>query len=159
MATGPLVRILAKTSEIVITICLLILCYFRSLHLMFMFAGSILCAGVAKGLKQVLRQPRPGATSDPSIMKRESYGMPSSHSQVMAFFAEYTFLSQWRKTAFGITVYIFTIFVLWSRVKMRHHTLAQVSVGAMIGAGMAYLWYGLWQKVEFQYTQMIGYTK
>ncbi|KAI9266744.1 PAP2 superfamily-domain-containing protein [Phascolomyces articulosus] len=149
MSNGPLLRFLAKAQPIVITLSIFVLVYFRSIDLLFLFTGSTLCAYTAKGLKLIIRQPRPSFTMDPSISKKDSYGMPSSHSQVMAFFAYYTFRSVFRDTPLAIFLYIFTFLVLWSRVRMGHHTLAQVSVGTCIGALMAHAWYNLWlSKVE-----------
>ncbi|KAG2226728.1 hypothetical protein INT45_001075 [Circinella minor] len=150
MANGPLLRFLSKAQPIVISLSIAILVYFRSIDLLFLFIGSTICAYVAKGLKRIIRQPRPLRTNDSSISKKDTFGMPSSHSQVMSFFAYYTFRTVYRDTLFAIFLYLFTFLVLWSRVKMGHHTLAQVLVGTFIGAIMAHVWYNLWlSKVEF----------
>lgn len=125
---------------------------FGSLHLIYFFAGSVLCAITAKVLKHLIRQPRPVVVSSSrheNITIKTSYGMPSSHSQVMAFFATYCHCAVHYVTPSTIVLagilYIFTAMVLWSRVRLGHHTLAQVSVGTLVGASMATIWYQLWQ--------------
>ena len=124
---------------------------FGSLHLIYFFTGSILCAITAKVLKHLIRQPRPVVSSQhENISIKTSYGMPSSHSQVMAFFATYCHCAVNYATpgtiALASILYIFTAMVLWSRVRLGHHSIAQVSVGTLVGVSMATIWYRLWQQ-------------
>ncbi|KAI9494052.1 PAP2 superfamily-domain-containing protein, partial [Zychaea mexicana] len=142
--------LLFQAQPFVITLCVLALLYFRSVHLVYMLAGSTICAFLAKGLKRVIRQPRPIDTKDPSISKKDTYGMPSSHSQAMAFFGWYTFQSDIWDTPFAICLYLFTLMVLWSRWRLGHHTFSQVAVGTVVGVALAHVWYKFWLiKVEF----------
>ncbi|CDH53440.1 predicted protein [Lichtheimia corymbifera JMRC:FSU:9682] len=146
-----LLRVLDKAQWLVISMSMVAVIVFGSLHLIYFFTGSILCAITAKILKHLIRQPRPRvSTQHENISSKTSYGMPSSHSQVMAFFATYCHCAVSYVTPLTIALasilYIFTAMVLWSRVRLGHHTLAQVSVGTLVGASMATMWHQLWQQ-------------
>lgn len=136
-------------ARIVVSLLTLItVLYLRSLHVVFFTAGAICCAITAQILKRLLRQPRPMST-------KKSYGMPSSHSQVIAFFTTYIYCTVlhssssssmgWLERALVLAAAgISGVSVIWSRVQLGHHTPAQVMVGATIGSVMAYGWYAVW---------------
>ena len=130
----------------------------------------------AKLMKLLLQQPRPvGATKFD-----KTYGMPSTHSCSIAFFAVYlslcllllplhprlvslfakfasnnptTTLLDERKIQ-AIRVGLATILVTtagavcWSRVKLGHHTSAQVLAGIALGGLVALGWLILWVGVD-----------
>lgn len=119
----------------------------------------------AKLLKRFIRQPRPvGAKKF-----ERTYGMPSTHSSSIAFFGTYLSLSSlllprhprvtdllpfWsslgelgqQTTRVGLAgVWIAGAgTVCWSRVRLGHHTPAQVLVGATLGSAVAVVWLSLW---------------
>jgi dolichyldiphosphatase len=144
----------------------------------------------AKILKRFIRQPRPvGAKKF-----EKTYGMPSTHSSSIAFFATYLSLSSlllplhprvtsllpfydrfstlssalgpgaaqhafWRHFAGelgqrGTRIALAGFFlaggasVCWSRVRLGHHTRAQVLVGASLGSAIALGWMSLWLGVD-----------
>lgn len=121
----------------------------RDTHTVFILVGQLLNEAINAALKSSIKEERPdGAPAD-------SYGMPSSHSQFMAFFAVYvvSFLAARlrvgaaahmpadRWAAFktenylgGVAILIGTLLVMASRVYLKYHTPSQVAVGLVIGA-------------------------
>jgi len=78
-------------------------------------------------LKRLLRQPRP----ESSCLK--SNGMPSSHSALSLAWS-WT-MSRW--PAPFRAVIVFLLLVPWSRVQIGDHSVSQVVVGGVLGAGAA----------------------
>jgi len=99
-----------------------------------------------KCLKKVLRHPRPVAvviiketpSSTPIQLKKFTYGMPSSHSAAVSFFATYSYFLL--SFPWFIPFIIMAISVAWSRVKLGYHTWSQVGVGITVGISVALLW-------------------
>ncbi|KAI8338490.1 phosphatidic acid phosphatase type 2/haloperoxidase [Chlamydoabsidia padenii] len=130
-----LLTILAKTHIIVPVTTFLLILYTRSIHFIYFVVGSCLNTLFAKGLKRCFRQSRPYG--------QPGYGMPSTHSQAIMFFAVYFHCvasNPW--LANGVT--LFALAVVWSRVQLKHHTVSQVLVGSLFGALTAVLWYTAW---------------
>ncbi|TPX63817.1 hypothetical protein SpCBS45565_g06357 [Spizellomyces sp. 'palustris'] len=149
--------------------------YTRSPQVLWTAAGGVACSFVAKLLKTVIRQPRPlvviekkvstpSRTSPPHIITRifssHTHGMPSSHTQVTAYFATYFTLyylvpsshnphppTKPSTAASGILVglNVFGLIVAWSRVYLGKHTVAQVGVGWVVGTVFAAGWYWAWR--------------
>ena len=139
--------------------------------------GAVLNAAAGKLLKSLLRQPRPSAMqvqlmrfgasslglrgcSGLSICRCallgvcESYGMPSSHTQVMAYSAAahlaLTFaLPQQRRLAVLLSVAEFMTLSLLAvavgiaRIYLGYHSLWQVLFGGLIGASFGWIWTNL----------------
>ncbi|KAL1935765.1 hypothetical protein VTP01DRAFT_4905 [Rhizomucor pusillus] len=149
--------VLAQTRILVSTATFLFILYLRSLHVVYFTVGAVWTAIVAKVLKRIIRQHRPVAT-------KKSYGMPSSHSQVIAFFTIYLhciLTAQARtllNTALFLIIHIFGLSVVWSRVRLGHHTKSQVAVGILIGALIGYLWYIGWKDFVVQYESDLSHT-
>ena len=112
-------------------------------HHLFFFAGLIASHEFAKVLKKVIKQPRPHGAP------LSSYGMPSDHSQFVAFTAIYlvqVLLARQgtRKSALILSTLsmAFTcVAVFYSRLYLRAHTLEQVLVGALLGLITGRIWY------------------
>jgi len=88
--------------------------------------GLVMIANEAL-LKRLLRQPRP----ESSCLK--SNGMPSSHSALSLAWS-WT-MSRW--PAPFRAVIVFLLLVPWSRVQIGDHSVSQVVVGGVLGAGAA----------------------
>lgn len=80
----------------------------------------------------------------------KGYGMPSSHSQFMGFFAAYAVLyikyriveTDWSLKKARMTLVLATsIAVCVSRVYLTYHTVEQVLVGASLGTAFGALWF------------------
>lgn len=131
----------------------------------------LLCLGyglntvVSKGLKEVIRQPRPDYGCE-SLGNCHEYGMPSNHAQFMAFCFSVTLLSYLAKkkvvasrgTRAGFADRLVTskmfameisllgissVIISWARVYLGYHTLLQVLVGYMLGVVCALAWWSL----------------
>ncbi|CAO3654141.1 unnamed protein product [Cunninghamella echinulata] len=111
------------------------------MHFNYFVTGSCFTAFIAKALKRYLKQPRPYG--------QKGYGMPSTHSQVIMYFATYTFNVGYQTMPWIVTLIgFFALAVVWSRVQLKHHTLAQVAVGSFIGIMVAMVWCQAWSTVE-----------
>ncbi|KAI8384225.1 PAP2 superfamily-domain-containing protein [Radiomyces spectabilis] len=155
-----------QTRILVSTCTFLTLGYVRSFHVAYFTIGAVFTAVLAKILKHIVRQPRPQGSNKRSKKSWSSaYGMPSSHSQAIAFFTVYIHLLITTSTAFTYPVvtwlclgcaHTFAFAVIWSRVRLRHHTPAQVLVGTLLGISMAYIWFTLWDTKISRYQALIG---
>lgn len=132
----------------------------------------LLCLGyglntvVSKGLKEIIRQPRPEYGCE-SLGNCHEYGMPSNHAQFMAFCFAMTLLSYHAKkkvvaargrcrdgfaerlvtsNMYAIEVLILgaaSVVISWARVYLGYHTLVQVVVGYLLGSACALAWWTL----------------
>nr|XP_045607232.1 dolichyldiphosphatase 1-like isoform X3 [Procambarus clarkii] len=93
----------------------------RDLHTIMFFLGALLNEAINLVLKSIIAEPRPIQRGG----LYTEYGMPSSHSQMMWFFAVYSVL--------------FLIF----RVYLLYHTWSQVLLGALVGVLLGCSWFTL----------------
>lgn len=111
-------------------------------------ASAIAATVVAKILKNVIKQPRPLPSNKKKAKK--SYGMPSSHSTAISFFTSYltcvVLVSPTipYKYLLLIIFHCFSLSVIWSRVRLQHHTQSQVAAGTLLGAVLAVFSFMSW---------------
>ncbi|KAM3581339.1 hypothetical protein VKS41_006166 [Umbelopsis sp. WA50703] len=114
-------------------------------------AGQLSCEALNALLKEYLQISRPNDHLG------TGYGMPSSHSQFMAFFAVQTVLY----THFNIRLdhpkikwllYLptlaLTMLVMYSRVHLGYHSIEQVLVGCGIGTIYSVIWFSFAEYVR-----------
>lgn len=115
-----------------------------------------LLVGLSMAVKRLLRQPRPAETCA-FIGKCHKYGMPSSHSQVMAYAFTTALLMHMhrrgnRKNSSLLASEIFELFELIilaglsalvgiARVYLGYHSVSQVLAGVALGSGFSALWF------------------
>lgn len=141
------------------------------------FVVSLSTPLTAKILKRFIRQPRP------ELSKKKTYGMPSTHSSSISFFGVYLSLcisqlkphprflpnllsrrddtedlSPFVRFVLTTAVLYGAASVMWSRVRLTHHTPAQVVAGAAVGSSMAIACFILWQTVIVQYAPLVDST-
>ncbi|KAJ2772598.1 hypothetical protein IWQ57_001694 [Coemansia nantahalensis] len=143
-ALGCYLAVFCWTREWVLVLCAAALAYYRNAMAVFVIFGACCCAVVAKALKRILRQERPPGTN--GCRQRKSYGMPSSHSASVIYFA--TLLSVLLADVFGTYVSVATaalaatgVAAALYRVKSGHHTVAQVAAGGCLGWAFALAWW------------------
>ena len=148
----------------------------RDLHLFTGLFGQILNTVLNVIIKRIVRQPRPTTsvlTQTPNAVGFSPHGMPSNHAQFVFFFVGFWLpwilfsannvrRSKIRKTGNGagrggegcvvwrrlaaITICLCACAVVASRVYLHYHTVAQVSVGAVIGLLIGITWHWItWQ--------------
>jgi membrane-associated phospholipid phosphatase len=97
-------------------------------------------------LKLIIRQPRPsddkqkfGLALDKgkrflfdSGVPYDVFGMPSGHSQSVAFTVVFVFMTI-QNNLFRLFCLVIALITLWQRVQYNHHTVLQVIVGSMVG--------------------------
>jgi membrane-associated phospholipid phosphatase len=103
-------------------------------------------------LKLLIRQPRPSDDKQKfdlaldkgkrflfdSGIPYDVFGMPSGHSQSIAFTTVFVFMTI-PNNAFRLFCVLIALITLWQRVHYNHHTVMQVTVGSMVGGFFAYL--------------------
>jgi dolichyldiphosphatase len=139
---------LAATSMLplvlVVSLVTCVLCR-RDLHTCFILLGQLLNELFNKALKETVREARPeGAPAD-------DFGMPSSHSQFMWFFAAYHLQfvrsraaqhSRWEVLGSSALAVSCAAAVAYSRVYLRYHTVEQVIIGGLLGVACGTAWRG-----------------
>jgi membrane-associated phospholipid phosphatase len=133
---------LKNTRYIVISIVSTIIIYTREWEALVCSLGGILCGLTAKILKQWIKEPRPSKepmVGDQSVFElfhsSNDYGMPSSHTASLVYFATYaTFrLSK----IFVVLIWTAVFFTMWSRIFYNYHTTSQVVAGFVLGFSFA----------------------
>lgn len=119
---------------------------YGNIFLYYYVAGSAVSYAVNIVLKSLLKSPRPEGHP-----KSDTYGMPSGHAQAVSFtvmFLSYTHqLTENSCSLFRPLLYIiFMAITVWQRVHYRHHTIAQVAVGCVMGVVMAWIIIGILNK-------------
>ncbi|CCG84779.1 protein of unknown function [Taphrina deformans PYCC 5710] len=126
----------------------------REVEVCWMFAGQLSCEAFNWILKRIIKQDRPYSVA--GIGK--GYGMPSSHSQFMAFFGTYIVLYvylrcinspvYWRMLRV-LGVVSTSVAVCVSRIYLTYHTRDQVMVGVAIGTMYGILWYNFFNIMKY----------
>ncbi|KAJ7685174.1 hypothetical protein DFH06DRAFT_1157697 [Mycena polygramma] len=125
----------------------------RSAGVAYVGAGALACSISVQVLKRGIRQPRP------ALGKKKTYGMPSTHSSTIAFYAAFVQLAciylplhpsvpagETARVLVPIVVLPWAALIAMSRVWLGHHTWAQVAVGCAYGVAFAGLWFTLWTR-------------
>ncbi|XP_071821880.1 dolichyldiphosphatase 1-like [Apostichopus japonicus] len=136
-----------------------LLIFRRELHTLTFLVGVVCNEAVSWVAKHIIQEPRPCRGHD--VLFSE-YGMPSSHSQFMWFFAVYIILFTyirlhppnsnsisellWRH-CLAVGVIVLALLVSISRVYLNYHTIRQVVCGAFLGIILAVPWFILTQLV------------
>ncbi|WEW61503.1 phosphatase PAP2 family protein [Emydomyces testavorans] len=127
----------------------------REVEVLLMFAGQMLCEALNFSLKRLIQEERPHQ------IYGKGYGMPSSHSQFVAFFAfSVTLFLLFRhnpttsstlpndspstftqRVAMSLLACLGAAAVASSRVYLHYHSAKQVLVGVLAGSGFALVWY------------------
>ncbi|ETW01234.1 hypothetical protein H310_06820 [Aphanomyces invadans] len=130
---GQLLALVTLSPVFIMVMYATLLVFQRDLHIAFLLLGQ-----------RTIDQKRPDGAD------MEDAGMPSAHSQFMAFFATYVVLytsnrmskrREWEQKLAIVGVIVLALLVFVSRIRLGYHSIAQVLVGATVGAGTGILWY------------------
>ncbi|CAG8516278.1 2993_t:CDS:2 [Dentiscutata erythropus] len=144
---------------------LLVFLYVRNFHITYTIFGGGVVRIIVEILKRIIREPRPINCK----RKKKSYGMPSSHSAIVIYFAIFFSLQLYTSSLYEffdfisihtiqitspiktfIKLILFSLIsltalsVVWSRVALGYHTKKQVIVGMALGFWLGIIWYRLW---------------
>ncbi|RPD61635.1 PAP2-domain-containing protein [Lentinus tigrinus ALCF2SS1-7] len=142
---------LDKTNAIVTTLTGCFVLYTGSAGAAYFATGAVLCSVTVKILKRFVRQPRPVIVNG---RRKKTYGMPSTHSAVITYFATYISLAclylpmhpslpASRVLPVFLALPLATTIAV-SRIWLGHHTWPQVGAGCVYGLLFAPLWFKLW---------------
>ncbi|KAI0937267.1 hypothetical protein AcW1_001290 [Taiwanofungus camphoratus] len=159
-------RFLDRTNAIVISLTAGFILYTRSAGVAYFTVGAVVSSVTVKIVKRFVRQPRPVQTA--SGRRKKTYGMPSTHSAVITYFAAYitlacAFLPIHRSLPSGtITRLLPPLIVLpWasiiaiSRIWLGHHTYPQVVAGVAYGLLFTPIWFTIWIRGGNEYGRML----
>lgn len=152
-----------QTSTLVTLATALAILQLRSAHSVYFGAGATCAAGLAKVLKHLIRQPRPDST------RKQTFGMPSTHSASIGFMGTYLVLASLllaphplltrlsetpahRCASAGLAA-LLAVGVWWSRIRLGHHTTAQVVAGGTLGSSMAVVAFVQWEGLAWLSSQ------
>ncbi|EPS40680.1 hypothetical protein H072_5482 [Dactylellina haptotyla CBS 200.50] len=116
----------------------------RELEIILALTGQLGCEAVNFILKRLIKESRP------TNLKGKGYGMPSSHTQFMFFFATYIslwiavrnrFLPKFVKLVLPVGLFALAAGVANSRVYLHYHTAKQVLVGVAAGVVIGLGWF------------------
>ncbi|KYQ92480.1 dolichyldiphosphatase 1 [Tieghemostelium lacteum] len=120
----------------------------REVRTIAVFMGLLFSETCNYILKKSIKENRPSYWKE---LKKQSYGMPSSHSQFMFFFAVLMtlFILKHRiriknrliQLALIIGLYVLALFVAYSRVHLFYHTTKQVVFGSFTGIILGAFWF------------------
>lgn len=149
--------LLKHTQGIVTTATAIGILHFRTCHVVYFTMATLATSFSAKGLKRVIKQPRP-----PGSRVKKTSGMPSTHSASISFMGTYIMLTSlllplhpsislgsqshddmtrlWL-ALLGIAA---PIAVMWSRVRLGVHTPEQTVAGAALGVFNACISFLAW---------------
>lgn len=141
----------------------LFLLYTRSAGVAYFCAGAVSCSATVKLLKRAIRQPRPE-----KLGGKRTYGMPSTHSATITFFAMYIILAclylptHHTLPSSALTRIVppcvttpWALLIVLSRVWLGHHTWPQVFAGVSYGLLFSLLLFTLWVSGLYEYGPMV----
>jgi dolichyldiphosphatase len=137
----------------------------RELQAMFFGLGLIISEIINQYIKELADEARPLTCQVLEIC--DSNGWPSSHSQYMTFFSIYLTLLATQKFTFSdkfskyftiILPWPFALVVIYSRVYLGYHTVAQVIAGSIVGLVLGATWFFIVSKYFVPYFPVIEGT-
>ncbi|KAJ6502565.1 phosphatidic acid phosphatase type 2/haloperoxidase [Mycena sanguinolenta] len=154
--------IFERTNLIVISLTAVGILWTRSAAVAYCGAMAVGCTLSVKVLKRGIRQPRP------VLGRKKTYGMPSTHSASIAYFATFIPLAclylplhpsvpggESARIVAPILTLPLAALIGISRVWLGHHTWAQVGAGLTYGVGWAFMCFALWTRGLNEYGEKL----
>ncbi|KZP25420.1 PAP2-domain-containing protein [Athelia psychrophila] len=148
---------LDRTNLTVTSLTACFLAHTRSVGVAYFVAGAVMTSLTVKVLKRILRQPRP-VNIVPALQKgSKNYGMPSTHSATITYYATYVPLAclylpihpslpdnRLMRYVPPAIIIPWAMLICVSRNWLGHHSWPQVAVGCLHGLAFACFWFSLW---------------
>jgi len=137
----PIIPFIGLISPILVSIIAVTSLWKQPFYIMVYLFFSIINHGINHLLKSLIKEPRPSGGK--TILKIESYegaeqyGMPSAHSQGIAYSIVFLFLVK-RSSYLLFIELLLAATTIYQRYTYNRHTLLQLGVGALVGAAVAY---------------------
>ncbi|EKM82696.1 hypothetical protein AGABI1DRAFT_34460 [Agaricus bisporus var. burnettii JB137-S8] len=145
-----------EADTVVISLTAACILYTRSVGVVYFAAGASTCSITVKLIKRAIRQPRPPPHVLVGRRVKASFGMPSTHSATITFFATYIAIASWclpihatlpdHARFVPIVTTPLAMTIVMSRIWLGYHTWPQVAVGCAYGCSLAMMWFMLWTK-------------
>merc|ERR1712212_576046 len=165
---AKMVAILSLTPLVIVIIHLTVIACQRDLHSLFYGLGTMVNLLTNYILKHSLKQPRPTRATNhlrDSTHLYQEYGMPSSHAQFMFFFSVYMTLfvklrlghcSKFWRNLWCLLCLGLAAVVAYGRIYLHYHTWSQVGWGSIVGAIVAFIWFGIVHKIMTPWFPLIA---
>jgi membrane-associated phospholipid phosphatase len=149
----PILKYTGEIGPIILFVPTIFLLFNKRNALIYYISGSFLNCILNIFLKLLIKQPRPSDDPDKFelLMERRKhlllipydvFGMPSGHTQSVAFTTVFVFLTIRNDIFRGFCVLI-ALVTTWQRVEYNYHTVLQVIVGGIVGFLFAFLMFYL----------------
>ncbi|KAJ3286082.1 Dolichyldiphosphatase 1 [Rhizoclosmatium sp. JEL0117] len=141
---GKLMALMSLTPIFIMVSYATLIAARRDLYIASICLGQLIGEVLNLALKKLIKEPRPTA------ILGGGYGMPSSHSQFMAYFATCVILHLYLKTSYksklwkhliAFATLLLAASVQYSRIHLYYHTPSQVLVGVQIGTLLGLIWF------------------
>lgn len=138
----------------------------RELHEGVLLVGVVLEEAAARGLKHLMKHPRPATCKMLNIC--HSHGMPSSHTSLMFCYLAITMclamLHRSKRSDISVATSVLeqlacgtvAAAVGWSRVYLGYHSIDQVLAGAAFGSVFGIILFGVMHLLQPLYRQLSG---
>ena len=118
--------------------------FYRKPYLFVFWACLALNVQLVRTLKEWIKEPRPNANFRERFIVYEKYGMPSGHAQLYTYAMTYYLFTQKIASIHEIAVIMFFYCItVLERYINNKHSIRQLVVGTIIGAGTGYASYYL----------------
>jgi membrane-associated phospholipid phosphatase len=129
-------------------------------NLFFFYIVGLICDSLLNViLKGIIQQPRPNFDSKEIQLALKNntrffykdgipynlFGMPSGHASSALFSTMFVYIAL-RKTNWLYVYLIMDAIIMYQRVTSNDHSIAQIIVGALVGIGVAYIFYQFAEK-------------
>jgi len=148
---GELCALLAQSPIFILVSLTTLFLSRRDLGTAVLIVGLLVSTLLCSTLKGIFKERRPHGERYPSHLVGDEWGMPSNHSQFLAFCATYVslwcMLGRWMekrflaRAALTLSSFCFAACVIASRVYLGYHSVHQVLVGAGVGSLLGSLWF------------------
>jgi dolichyldiphosphatase len=135
--------IISLTPQVILVVYATLICSRREAESIMMLGGQFACELVNIYLKRIIKQERPKLYGN-------GYGMPSAHSQFMAYYVTYICLwmlfrvrhfSTRKKLSRALFLFVLGGLVCYSRVYSDFHSGLQVAAGILVGIALGAVWF------------------
>ncbi|THU89510.1 hypothetical protein K435DRAFT_674621 [Dendrothele bispora CBS 962.96] len=164
-------RFLDRTNLTVTALTAAFVAFTRSAGVAYFIGGAVACSMSVKVVKKFVRQPRPVIQSSSHRRPKKSYGMPSTHSATISYYATYIPLAciyspihhslpqhTITRVLPPLIVVPLASLIAASRVWLGHHNWAQVLAGCLYGVTFAFICFGVWNSGAHEYGSILEQT-
>lgn len=143
-----LLGLLGVYAPSILAVSTIVILWSRATYLQFYIFGFIANLMLNTVLKLLIKEPRPEndaraleiGIANGRRISFDKYGMPSGHAQIATFITAFVALIV-NNTYIIVIYFLLTLMTMCQRYIYNNHTIGQILIGAIVGAGMGVLTY------------------